>query len=152
MYKADNIAQWFLSKDELTPKKLQKLVYYAYAWYLTLMNESSDELNHKLFDEEIQAWVHGPVVPSLYNTYRFFGYREIDKKEDNSHIFDGDTLDVLEQVWNVYGVFNGNELESITHQERPWQEAREGYDLLETCQEKISDKTIFNYYIKRLSS
>lgn len=152
MYKVEDVAQWFLSRDKLTPKKLQKLVYYAYAWYLTLMNENVGELTNKLFEEELQAWVHGPVVPHLYNLYRDYGYTEIDKAKDNSFLFDEDTLNVLEQVWEVYGEFNGNELESITHQETPWQEAREGYDLLEFCQEQISDETIFKYYIERLAS
>ena len=30
-----NVAKWFLSKESMTPKKLQKIVYYAYAWFLT---------------------------------------------------------------------------------------------------------------------
>lgn len=35
------VANWFLTKESMTPKKVQKLVYYAYSWYLTLMNEKS---------------------------------------------------------------------------------------------------------------
>lgn len=40
-----DVADWFLGKDSMSPKKLQKLVYYAYAWVLTLMNENEDDLN-----------------------------------------------------------------------------------------------------------
>lgn len=52
---AKKIAKWFLSKESMSPKKIQKLVYYAYSWYLTLMNDSVEYLNNKLFDEEIKA-------------------------------------------------------------------------------------------------
>lgn len=147
MYTVGQVAAWFLGKDEMSPKKLQKLVYYAYSWYLVLNNEPNEDINKKLFSERIEAWVHGPVVPELYGKYRHHSYNDIPKKEDNSSLFDKDTLNVLEQVWNVYGEYNGNELESITHQETPWIEAREGYGPLEICQELISDKTIFDYYV-----
>ena len=37
-----DIAKWFLSQSSMTPKKLQKMVYYAYAWFITLMNEDAN--------------------------------------------------------------------------------------------------------------
>ena len=50
-YTYDEVADWFLSKGEgkISPKKLQKLVYYAYAWTLTLLNDSAEKLTNKLF-------------------------------------------------------------------------------------------------------
>lgn len=150
MYNIEDVANWFLSKESMTPKKLQKLLYYAYAWYLTLQNESSEELDNKLFDEEFEAWVHGPVVYSIYDKYRHKGYNEIEKFEGQLPQFDEDTLDILEQVWDEYGHFNGNELESITHQESPWINARKGYGPLDRCNEVINDKDIYECYIKRI--
>lgn len=38
------ISDFFLSKRALTPKKLQKLVYYAYAWFIALNNQSAEEI------------------------------------------------------------------------------------------------------------
>ena len=56
--RALDVALYFIKKgvDEKNPitnKKLQKLVYYSQAWSLVLNNE-------KLFNEKIEAWVHGP--------------------------------------------------------------------------------------------
>ena len=45
--------------DPISNLKLQKLLYYAQAWYLALHNEP-------LFPESIEAWVHGPAVPPVY--------------------------------------------------------------------------------------
>jgi len=151
-YTAKDIANWFLSKEEMSPKKVQKLVYYAYSWFLTLNNNVKTELENYLFEERIEAWVHGPVVPELYDRFKKYGYSSIPKEEiQEVKDFDGEVLDVLNQVYQTYGEFNANQLESITHQEKPWLEARKAYSPLENCNEKISDSIIFEYYGKRVS-
>ena len=45
--------------DSITNLKLQKLVYFAQRVSLALNNKA-------LFQEEIQAWKHGSIVPELY--------------------------------------------------------------------------------------
>ena len=147
---AKKIAKWFLSKESMSPKKIQKLVYYAYSWYLTLMNDSVDYLNNKLFDEKIKAWVHGPVVNSIYQEYKDYKFNEVPKQEIDENEFDEDTLDVLNQVWDVYGQYNANELESITHQEEPWIIARGDLSPLENSYDSIDDRVIFEYYLGQM--
>jgi uncharacterized phage-associated protein len=71
------ISDFFLSKRALTPKKLQKLVYYAYAWFIALNNQSAEEIESVLFEEAPEAWVHGPVFPSLYAKYKGYCWHEI---------------------------------------------------------------------------
>lgn len=141
------VANFFLSKGSMSNKKLQKLVYYAYAWTLALLNEDKNNINYTLFNESIQAWVHGPVCPDLYNQYRNMGWDEIPKctfRHEQS--FSEEELDIMNQVWDVYGRFTGNELESLTHQEEPWIEAREGLQPYEPGQKDLNMKTIFKYY------
>ncbi|UDF17622.1 DUF4065 domain-containing protein [Bacillus pumilus] len=150
-YSVESVAYWYLSKEEMSPKKLQKILYYAYSWFLTLQNESSDELENKLFEENFEAWVHGPVINSVYDQYRHYGYKEIDKFEGDLPKFDSEALDVMEQVWEVYGGYSGNELENITHQESPWLNARKGYQPLDRCRNEIEDKDIFECYIQRVN-
>ena len=56
MYTVYDIANWFLSKtDHITNKKLQKLVYYAYSWYLVFNNESANEIELRLFENEFST-------------------------------------------------------------------------------------------------
>lgn len=65
-----DVANFFRSKEEMSHKKLQKLVYYAYAWYIALKNENKDNLENKLFYNcHFEAWIHGPVCPKLYIEY-----------------------------------------------------------------------------------
>ncbi|BDR56995.1 Panacea domain-containing protein [Xylocopilactobacillus apis] len=153
-----NIADWFIANDSsMTPKKLQKMVYYAYAWTLTLMNDSVDNLKNKLFDAPIEAWVHGPVVKDLYQRYSNYGYNVIDSN-DLSHQDSLDKIkqnpdieDILQQVNDVYGGYNANELESITHQQFPWQHAREGLSPLEATSNIITDEDMYRYYVSQES-
>lgn len=150
-YTADQVADWFLAEKgdkNISPKKLQKLVYYAYAWTLTLLNDSPDELNNKLFTDRIEAWVHGPAIHSLYSKYANYGFEPITKTPKKPK-FPEDIENILKQVWEIYGSFSADELESITHQEAPWQKARKGLSPLDSGSNVISDKDIYSFYIQK---
>ncbi|GGB41909.1 hypothetical protein GCM10011409_19320 [Lentibacillus populi] len=149
-YQVQDVINWFLSKDSMSPKKLQKLLYYAYSWTLALQNEDVENLENKLFDNNFEAWVHGPVLPSVYHDFKTFGYHDIARLEDYKIKFDEDIEDILNQVWDEYGDYNGNQLESITHQEEPWKKARGDCSPIERCNTLISDEDIFSYYIQEV--
>ena len=142
------VIKWFLSKKEMSPKKLQKMLYYAQSWTITLENENASNIKNRLFRENFEAWVHGPVIPVVYHEYKHFGYSNIPQINENIE-FDEDIENILEQVFEVYGGYNGNELENITHQEEPWQKARAGFSSLVLCQNVISEKDMFEYYVKQ---
>ena len=57
------LAKAFLAISEMTNKKLQKLCYYAKAWYLAIYDQN-------LVEEQFHAWVHGAVQPALYFQYK----------------------------------------------------------------------------------
>src|SRR3989344_5357496 len=78
IWDAKQIAEYFVWKSQqenkpVTNKKLQKLLYYAQAWNLTL-NKG------KLFQQNIEAWVHGPAVRDVYLEYKSFGFEPITAK------------------------------------------------------------------------
>ncbi|MGI0492332.1 Panacea domain-containing protein [Alkalinema pantanalense CENA528] len=119
---AFNIADYFLwlANDVgsfISNLKLQKLVYYAQAWHLALYDRP-------LFDEDFQAWVHGPVIPELFEKYKHFGWRPID--EDAKIDLPDDIVSHLNDVADEYFRCDAYELEQMTHIEEPWQKARVG--------------------------
>lgn len=142
-----DVADWFLNKQSMTHKKLQKLCWYAYSWFIYIENDSPEDITNKLFYCEFQAWVHGPVSPELYEIYKGSGMTAINTK--NHPIFDDEVEKFLEDVYQNYGDFDGGELESITHQESPWINARAGLKPYESSQNIISDKDIFKEYAER---
>lgn len=142
-----DVANYFLSKESITPKKLQKIMYFAYAWFLYINSEDIDNLN-PLFNEKPQAWVHGPVFRSIYDRYKDYKWNNIPKYTKKIKSIDEGTRKLLDKIWEKYGGFEADELEAVTHAEDPWRKARSGVGALEASSEEIDDREIFLYYEK----
>lgn len=139
------VAKYFLGKESLSPKKLQKLVYYSYAWFIALNNQDAEHIDNVLFEEKPQAWLHGPVFPTLYKDYNRYGWNDI-PKEKKKIKFTKELEDFLDNIWSVFGKYDADELEYMTHQELPWINARKGVPLTAASKNVISDKDMFLYY------
>ncbi|QFG44225.1 Panacea domain-containing protein [Streptococcus mutans] len=141
---------------DITPKKLQKLLYYCFAWHLALTaeNNSSDELNSSLlFKATFEAWAHGPVIPEVYDKYKNYKAEVIPTsglKLEASDYLNKDELDSIKQVIEVYGNFNGNQMEFLTHNEDPWKNARKGYAPLDICKKRIDITDMYEFYSSQL--
>ncbi|WP_214855039.1 type II toxin-antitoxin system antitoxin SocA domain-containing protein [Exiguobacterium sp. s130] len=134
-----DVANFFLSKESMTNKKLQKLSYYAVAWIYTLRGENVAP------DTEFQAWRHGPVSPELYDRYKEYGYRSIPSVAEDFSKFSSEELDLLESVWYTYGDQTGNSLEALTHTEDPWKHTFRP-DADNRCKEPIPMDLMRNFY------
>ncbi len=135
----NDIANWFLNQQPLTHKQLQKLTYYTYAWGLALYHDKMIE------DARFEAWVHGPVSPTLYNMYKSHGWNLIPTTESH-YDFNEKELELLNSVWITYKDKSGNELEALTHTEMPWLKARLGLSENENSNQVISDADMEEYY------
>lgn len=140
------ISDFFLSKKSLTPKRLQKLVYYSYAWFIALNNNDEDNIESVLFNEQPEAWVHGPVFRSLYSKYKDYYWNEIPKIKHSPEINNDDLIKFLNRVWNTFKDYSADELEYMTHKETPWRNARLGLAPFEPSNNKIALKDMFVFY------
>lgn len=125
---ARDIALWFLNHnlslrdignedtDDISNLKLQKLLYYAQGSYLGLYDKP-------LFNDEILAWKHGPVVEGVYHEFKQNGSRGI-VEFDNAPILDDETENVLKQVYDVFGKYSAWGLREMTHNETPWKSTK----------------------------
>lgn len=138
-YDPMEIVAWFLDKESMTHLKLQKLCYYAQAWFYTLKGI-------RLMNTDFQAWVHGPVAPDIYDKLKCFGFSGIRLAEKYCGVIEDDDLELLESVWETYGDSTGNALEALTHTEKPWVDARLGYSPDERCSVVITLKSMAEYY------
>ena len=135
-----DVANWFLNKEPMTHKKLQKLCYYAVAWHYALYDKTLCRR------DEFQAWVHGPVNASLYNIYRHCGWNLI-SLIGTAPKFDDEMEMFMETVWNTYGEFSGHQLEALTHEEEPWVSARGDLRASDPSSAVISAQSMAKYYI-----
>ena len=132
------LANTFLTISPMSHKKLQKLCYYAKAWYLALYDEN-------IVEEHFEAWVHGAVQPELYQKYRAYGFSDIPKVTDKSNIPE-EFLSFAEEVYKAYGQLSGDDLERLNHKEKPWQLARKDCQPWENCRNVISEESMRIFY------
>lgn len=138
MTKIFDVADWFLQKEPMTHKKLQKLCYYAQAWSYAILPEP-------ITDAVFEAWVHGPVCRKLYDKYKDSGFSYLPKPKKYPKI-SREISEFLESVWVTYGNITANALEALTHSELPWQAARIGLAPDEPSDNPISPAVMRDFY------
>lgn len=141
-YSIFDVADWFLHKKSFTHKQLQKLCYYAQAWHCALLDKP-------LFDEEFQAWIHGPVCPALYALYAECGWQPIKKRDGKAPKFHSDSLQLLNSVYRTYAKLNGAQLEALTHSELPWKKTRGDLEPYEPSNKIIPLDLMRNFYVEK---
>lgn len=147
--KVISVANYFLKKYReekekgIDAKKLQKLLYYAQAWNLVLNNK-------ELFKDDFEAWVHGPAIYKVWDKFKTEDLEELAFKIEDNFKFLPEEIKVLDTIWNVYGKFDGSYLETLTHEESPWLDARRGLKDADPSHSIISKEDMKSYYGKRL--
>ena len=104
-----------------------------------------------MFNDNCQAWVHGPVYTEIYDMFRNFRYDPIDDPrfellKEKSNDLNEKEREMIDLVINTFGLYGGKFLERITHKEDPWRNAREGYSENEPSQEEISKEAMKEYF------
>ena len=139
MASAHDVAKYILEQaGEMTAMKLQKLVYYCQAWALVW-----DE--KPLFEERIEAWANGPVVPELYRTHRGL-FKVPTWPEGQSQDLGAEERETIDSVLEHYGPKSSQWLSELTHREDPWADARGGLAPGERGNQVISHAAMAEYY------
>lgn len=117
MFDAIDVANYiicYLQKRDkfVTSLKLQKILYYVAADFF----KKNDRL---LFDDKIEKWYFGPVVPTVYHTFKIYGYSSIDKPSAeypenlNDYMNNDELIDHLAAI-------SARKLVEYTHEEQSW--------------------------------
>lgn len=146
------------ARSDLSPMKLQKLVYYAHAWFMAFTNK-------ELIKEEIQAWRFGPVIPDIYHEFKEYGNSNItsfatelnfekSKLELVTPVVDADDEDanaIINEVWKVYKDFTPIQLSNATHAKgSPWEVVASSYGSELPKNIEIPNSLIKDIFKKRL--
>ncbi|MBV7437296.1 Panacea domain-containing protein [Aeromonas sp. sif2416] len=126
--------------DVMTPLKLQKMVFYADAWYMAL-NDGAE-----LVPDRFEAWVHGPVARELYGRFADYKWQPIIQPIERPNLPE-EVIEHLDEIYEIFGGFSAYELEQMTHQEEPWLQARGALPANAICQNPI-DKELTAYFYR----
>lgn len=153
-----SVANYFIdlakqNGTEIKPLKLMKLVYIAHGFMLAIMDRS---VFNPRFDR-VEAWKYGPVVPSVYHSFKSFKNNPITEKtvvfENTDDLFsdakiitpelqDEDARSICQFVWERYGGATDNQLVTILHgANTPWARTYQ-----EGMNNEIPDKLTMLYY------
>lgn len=147
-YNARDIAKYFLYRMPMTQKKLHKLLFLSYAWYLYRNNDDPYNLKERLFVPEkeeygFQAWVHGPVYREIYPDYANYGFREIFITKFDDSIIEEEDKEFFDEIFEAYGSKSAGSLERFTHTFDSWKNAREGIGSYDVCKNLLKDDEIY---------
>lgn len=139
MVKVYDVVAFILEKEGVVrPMKLHTLVYYCQVWYLVWYKVP-------LFEESIQAWAFGSVVPKLYEWHQ--GKTMIDSCPDGDvNNLTSDQRETIITVLEFYGDTTYQDLSDLIHQEKPWIDARYGLQPTKKGGTEITHNEIIKYY------
>lgn len=130
-----------MEDSDLTPLKIQKLLYYAQGHIL-------GALGKPLFKEDFVAWQHGPVIKKIYESFKHLGKEIIgfevggtDEYNCSNLLKDRKSYEVLNNVMHYYNQYSPWKLRNMSHEESPWKHADTGMII-----SKDSIKEFFSQY------
>jgi uncharacterized phage-associated protein len=133
--------------------KLQKLLYFCYAWY-------AGNKGQELFSEDIEAWAFGPVVREVYLKFKDYGsmpIRELAMELDwaDDKFVEPKITPALESdllpVWNEYKRKPDAWLVEATHAKgEPWRVVTDRFGTAEKHQ--IPFRLIHDVYRKKVNN
>jgi len=125
--------------EYLTHMRLQKLLYYAQGLSLACRDTP-------MFEDAIQAWRHGPVVPSVYPTFADYDSNPIPLHEAQPVSINKQDQEFIRTVWESYRDYSAIALLHKTHAEDPWKQAREGLERRDRSTEEITRQSLREFF------
>lgn len=114
IYLSNNfLARSFDQKVPVTAMKMQKMLYFLYRDHL-------QKTGYALFSERFSAWKYGPVVETVYHTFKQYGSNSItDYGGTPAYVLRTEEYPLLDQligdIWNKSRPYNGIYLSRLTH-------------------------------------
>lgn len=145
-YDVQEVAKWLLKKEPITHKRLQKYLYFFYGEYLAIKNDDTNNIIIELFKNDFEGWAHGPVSPKIYNIFKGSGYRSLILHPNTKvNISEEDNI-ILNGIFIKYRDYTTEQLEQLSHKQKPWLNSRVGLDCFDIGNKNITTKDIFECF------
>lgn len=126
-----NIATYIYAQGHKSNLKINKLLYICFGFYGATYGKF-------LFNDKIEAWQYGPVIPSVYHAFNN-GYFD----NNTDFLLKDKQKDSIDKVLSIYGTKAPFLLVDLTHQQNtPWSNAY----VSEKKHIQIEKQAIIDYY------
>ena len=143
-YNAIDIAKKIICKtdvehgDTISNLKLQKMLYYMQGFHLALFDSP-------FFNESIEAWTYGPVVPVVFREFKRYRNRAINPENYcDELVLTGEEQQMFDRVYDDYNRFSAVALMRMTHSENPWKSHSIG--------EVITNEEMRKYFLTQIDN
>lgn len=104
--------------QDITPLALQKALYYIQGFSYAFFKKF-------IFEEDCEAWVHGPVYRDIYRRFSEYCFSPINMMaEPDVSSMPAEEKAMIDSIVKHVCCYSGKTLESFTHVEMPWISAR----------------------------
>ena len=131
--------------------KLQKVLYFVQAYFLI-------QTGHPCFNEKIEAWDFGPVVPVAYSEFKRFAGMDIPtvksyivfdendiwntkRIEFEENCIDNEDKVLINKVVDKFSEYSATDMVELTQHQEPWMDA-----IVSNQSNEITNKSIFEYF------
>lgn len=142
-YNAIDIAKKIICKtdvehgDTISNLKLQKMLYYMQGFHLALFDAP-------FFNESIEAWIYGPVVPVVFREFKRYHNRAINPDNYRDElVLTGEEQQMFDRVYDDYNRFSAVALMNMTHNKGPWKNHKVG--------EIITNDELRSFFLTQIS-
>lgn len=144
MYNVDIVVEYIRYRTEelnsiISNLKLQKLLYFVQAEFLV-------RFGYPCFDEKIEAWAFGPVIPCVYYHYKVYGAASIPYihfKAGKYFPFAKDERKAIDEIINFLEPYQACQLTDITMHQTPWKKAYYSSD------RRITNEALIDYFTEK---
>ena len=143
MYTAKEVAKYVIcfcnsNNYAISNLKLQKILYFIQAEFLM-------DTQKPCFEDQIEAWDFGPVVPNVYFEYRIYGSCNIPcttTLQIFTHTISQSARKLMDGIITQCAQYSASTLVDITHSQSPWIDAynHPGHN------NPITNDSIMNYF------
>lgn len=139
--KIDSVIIYLLWQcEDITPLSLQKALYYIQGFFYAFYS-------HFMFDDDCEAWAHGPVYRGVYSRYADYHFNPIVGGNTNDlPEFSSEEKSVIDSIIRNICCYSGKILEKFTHSEGPWIITRGGLDDKAQSNKVIEKKVIGDFF------
>lgn len=157
MYDAIDVSRYVINYSNqheygISNLKLQKILYFIQAYFLM------STLNHTAcFQDVIEAWDFGPVVPSVYHEFKQYGAGDIpsiqsyiyfdtkniwnSRRVAYKNIISNEDCERINAVIDKFSDYSASDLVALTHRQAPWLDA-----YVPHANNEITTESILKYF------
>ena len=118
--------------ENVSPMKLQKLLYYVKVWE-TVSGEY-------FLDAVFEKWKYGPVNEQVYQAYKKYGSQFIPKHAAKNVSLPTAVKKTINFILDCYAPYDAFSLSAMTHEDEPWKNT--------PLNKPITGKAMLHYYSK----